>query len=86
MVKNPPARQETWVQSLDWEDPLEVGMATHSGILAQRSQVGYSPWGRKESDTNERLSTRAHTASVPVPKVRKLRLRKLKPPARGHEP
>ena len=33
MVKNPPARQETWVQSLDWEDPLEVGMATHSSIL-----------------------------------------------------
>ena len=56
MVKNPPARQETWVRSLDWEDPLEVGMATHSSILARRSQVGYSPWGRKELDMNERLS------------------------------
>ena len=36
-VKNPPAMhetQETWVQSLDWEDPLEEGMATHSNILA----------------------------------------------------
>ena len=30
MVKNPPAMHETWVQSLDWEDPLEKGMATHS--------------------------------------------------------
>jgi len=36
MVKNPPARQETQVQSLDGEDPLEKGMATHFGILAWR--------------------------------------------------
>ena len=35
-VKNPPAKQETWVQSLGWEDPLEEGMATHSSILAWR--------------------------------------------------
>ena len=34
MVKNPPARQETWVQSLVWEDPLEKEMATHSSVLA----------------------------------------------------
>ena len=34
MVKNPPAVQETWVQSLGWEDPLEEGMATNSSILA----------------------------------------------------
>ena len=33
-VKNLPAMQETWVQSLGWEDPLEEGMATHSSILA----------------------------------------------------
>ena len=33
-VKNPPAMQKTWVQSLDWEDPLEKEMATHSSILA----------------------------------------------------
>ena len=55
MVKNPPARQETQVQSLDREDPLEKGMATHSGILAWRipwtgSLAGYSAWGHKESD------------------------------------
>ena len=36
MVKNMPAMQETWVQSLGWEDPLEKGMATHSSILAWR--------------------------------------------------
>ena len=36
MAKNLPAMQETWVQSLDWEDPLEEGMATHCSILAWR--------------------------------------------------
>ena len=36
MVKSVPAMQETWVQSLGWEDPLEEGMATHCGILAWR--------------------------------------------------
>ena len=36
MVKNLPAVQETWVQSLGWEDPLEEGMTTHSSILAWR--------------------------------------------------
>ena len=51
--------QETWVQSLGWEDLLEEGMATHSSILAlriphgQRSLVGYSPLDRKESGTTE---------------------------------
>ena len=35
-VKNLPAMQETWVQSLGQEDPLEEGVATHSGILAWR--------------------------------------------------
>ena len=33
LVKNLPTMQETWVQSLDWEDPLEKGTATHSYIL-----------------------------------------------------
>ena len=36
MVKNLPAKGETWVRSLGWEDPLEEGMATHSSILAWR--------------------------------------------------
>ena len=34
MVKNLPETQETWVQSLGWEDPLGKGMAIHSSILA----------------------------------------------------
>ena len=34
VVKNSPAKLETQVQSLDWEDPLEEGMTTHSSILA----------------------------------------------------
>ena len=34
--KNLPAMQETWVLSLDWEDPLEKGKAAHSGILTWR--------------------------------------------------
>ena len=53
-----PAIQETWVRSLGGEDPLEKERATHSSILAWRipwSLVGYSPWGRKESDMTERL-------------------------------
>ena len=64
-AKNSPAvqgTQDTWVRSLDQEDPLEQVMATHSSTLAWRI-----PWteesgrlssrGRKESDTTERLST-----------------------------
>ena len=39
MVKNPPAVQKTWVQSLGWEAPLEEDMATHSSILAWRIPV-----------------------------------------------
>ena len=34
LVRNLPAMRETWVRSLGWEDPLEKGKATHSGILA----------------------------------------------------
>ena len=55
MVKHLPTMRETQVQSLGWEDPLEKEMATHSSTLGRRSVVGYSPWGRKESDTTERL-------------------------------
>ena len=40
LVKNPPAMQEAWVRSLNWEDPLEKGKATHCSILAWRM---YSP-------------------------------------------
>jgi len=45
MVKNPPVMQETRVQSLGWEDPLEKGMATHSSILAWRIPWTEDPGG-----------------------------------------
>ena len=48
LVKNPPALWETQVRSLDWEDPLEKGMATHSSILAWRIPWTEEP-GRLQS-------------------------------------
>ena len=55
VVKKLPAVQETWVQSLGGEGPLEKKMATHSSILprksyGQRSLAGCSPWDGKGSD------------------------------------
>ena len=57
VIKNPPEMQEpqeTQVRSLDWEDPLEEGMATHSSILAWRI-----PWieepGRLQSIGSQRV-------------------------------
>ena len=44
-VMNPPAMQESWVQSLGWEDPLEEGMATHSSILVWRIPWTEEPGG-----------------------------------------
>ena len=44
-VKNLPARQESWVRSLDQEDALEKGMATHSSILAWRIPWTEEPGG-----------------------------------------
>ena len=44
MVKNLPTMQETQVQSLSWEDPLEKGIATHSGILAWRIPMNRGAW------------------------------------------
>ena len=60
MVKNPPAVQETWVQSLGWEDPLKEGMATCSSILAWRIPMDRAAWwatvhGVAELDTTEQL-------------------------------
>ena len=45
VVKNLPAMQETWVQSLGWEDPLEKGTAIHSSILAWRIPWTEEPGG-----------------------------------------
>ena len=57
--------QETWVQSLGSEDPLEEEMAIHSSIVAwspqgQRSLAGYSAWDHSESYMTEQLSTAQH--------------------------
>ena len=43
MVKNPPAMQEIWVQSLVWEDALEEGITTHSSVLAWRIPMDKGP-------------------------------------------
>ena len=63
VVKSLPAMQETHVQSLGWEDPLEKGMVTHSSILAWRIPWTEEPDGLqrdyKELDTTERLSLHA---------------------------
>ena len=53
LVKNLPAMQETQLQFLGQEDPLEKGPATDSSILpgefhGQRSLADYYPWGRKK--------------------------------------
>ena len=58
MVKNQPALWETQVSSLGWEDPLEKGMATHSGILSgeipwTEEPGGMGSWDCKESDVTE---------------------------------
>ena len=45
MVKNLPAMQETQVQALGWEEPLENGMATHSSVLAWRIPQTEDPGG-----------------------------------------
>ena len=51
MAKNLLAMQETWVQSLCWEDPLEEGKATHSSILAWRIFVRATVQGVTKSRT-----------------------------------
>ena len=61
--------QETQIQFLGQEDPLEEEMATHSGILAceshgQGSLAGYGPWGHKQSDMTERLDMSTNTSWI----------------------
>ena len=65
IIKNLPAMQETWVQSLGQEDPLAKGVATHSSILAWRIPTDRRAWraavhGVTESDMTEQLSTAQH--------------------------
>ena len=51
MVRNLPAVQETWIQSLCQEDPLEKGMATHLSILAWRIPRTEEPGGLVSIET-----------------------------------
>ena len=51
MVKNQPATQKTWIQSLGWKDPLEKGMATHSSMLAWRIPWTEEPGGLQSMDS-----------------------------------
>ena len=65
VVKNPPAKQETWVQSQGREDPLEKEMTTHSSTLAWGIPWTEAPgrlqsWGRKSSDTTWQLNHHCH--------------------------
>ena len=76
-VKNLPAMQETLVQSLGQQDPLEkklqpIPVFLRGEFYGQRSLAGYSPWGCKESDMTERL-----TACILKLKVYKRHLDKL---------
>ena len=65
-VKNPPAMQETWLQSLSWEDSLEKEMQPAPVSLpgeshGQRSLVDYKSMGVAESGTTEQLSSAQHS-------------------------
>ena len=73
--------QETRVQSLGGEDPLEEEMATYSSILAwevhgQRGLASYSPWGQKESDMTERSTAQSS------PEMKPTTLTKANPPCK----
>ena len=63
IVKNLPAMQETWVPSLDQEDTLEKGMATHSSILAWRIPWTQEP-GRLQSMGSQRIRHDSETNTL----------------------
>ena len=69
MVKNPPEKYDTWVQSLGWEAPLGEVMATHSSILAWKIPVDRGARQAivdgvaKGSDMTEQLSTALHSSN-----------------------
>ena len=74
IVNNLPAMQETWVQSLGWEDAPEKGILPTLVFLpqefhGQRSLEGYSPWGCKESDMTEWLRFSASVISLKSKKI-----------------
>ena len=54
VVKNPPAKQEMWVQLLGWEDPLEKGTVTHCSVLAWEVPCTAEPGGLQSLGSKER--------------------------------
>ena len=68
MIKNLPTMQETWIQSLDWEDALEKEMATHSSILTWEIPWTGEPGGLQsmgsQRDMTEQLKTNNITDSL----------------------
>ena len=80
MVKNPPAKQETRVQSLRWTDPLEMEMTTHSSILAWKIPQAEEPsrlksLGHKESEMTEHVFMNAqHVQSLDLKEVKLMKM------------
>ena len=67
VVKNLPAKQETWVRSLDQEDPLEKEMATHSSILAWETLWTEEPGGLQSMGLQRieyDLTTKQHNSGI----------------------
>ena len=71
VVKNLPAKQETWIWSLDWEDPLEKEMATCSNILAWKI-----PWTKQSSEQQSMGLQRVKHGSAIKQQQRQMDLRK----------
>ena len=72
MVKNLPAKQETWVQSLGQEYLLEKGMATHSSITAWRIPWTEEPGGLQTREGHKKLDmTKQLTFSLYIPNLEK---------------
>ena len=57
MVKNPPAMRETWIGKIPWRRAWQPIPVFLPGESSWTEEPGYSPWGHKESDTTEQLST-----------------------------
>jgi len=80
MVKNLPAMQKTWVQSLSWENPLEKGIATHSSIFTWKSPWTEDPggvivhgvtksWTRQSTAQNIRIGNYVQIDIYPIDSV-----------------
>ena len=64
-LKNLPAKWETWVRSLGWEDPMEEGVITHCGTLAWRIPMDRGAWRatvHRVTESRTGLSDKAHLA------------------------